>query len=655
MHLRPRARLLAVIVVTFACSLAFSASASADGLGPIFQISQQPPPGDLNLEVGFQATAHNSIADQYLVVWVGEEGAAGSGDYELFGQIIDASGNEVGGDYPLTDDSLDVESFEGHSVTFNPLLNEYAIGFEDDTGASRGIYVLRVSAGGATIGGASLVSDTTYTNIENTEIVFNAAAQEYMVVWKANSGSLQQVWSQRVAMDGTQVGPNDVQVSQMSGFANDSIGLALNPHANEYLVVWRGQDPAELGSNEYEIWGQLLDVAGNQVGADDFRISQAGPDGSTTFQVFPPETAFNAATNEYLVVWNGQDDSLGAAAEREIFGQRLAPDGSQVGADDFRISDMGPEGDTTIQPRGPRVVANPNAREWFVTWASDDNEGGVVNDEYEIYGQYLNAAGEELGTNDFRISQQGPDGDINHDANRPEPAYNSRSCDYLDTWFSGNPDFGTTNEEWEVYGRRVSAPPCVVVPAAPPAGPGPGVCVNVRTGTNAAETMNGTQFGDLIRGLGGNDVINGLQGDDCLYGGTQNDTVSGSEGNDLVQGDSGADVLTGGTGRDRLSGRSGNDKLTGGSGADRLSGSSGRDKLSGGLGNDRLSGGSGNDRIAGNQGRNSYSGGSGNDTINAANGKRERVNCGRGRDTARLDRTDRTRSCERRLRLVRRR
>jgi hypothetical protein len=208
-------------------------------------------------------------------------------------------------------------------------------------------------------------------------------------------------------------------------------------------------------------------------------------------------------------------------------------------------------------------------------------------------------------------------------------------------------------QNW-LCGDRNPPPPPPPAAAAPPALKA-GACANPRDGTNASETLNGTGFGDLIRGLAGDDVVNGLQGDDCLDGGLGKDTLSGAEGNDLLIGGAGNDNATGGVGRDRFTGGSGNDKLTGSSGADTLSGGSGRDTLSGGLANDRLSGGAGNDRISGGAGRNRYSGGSGNDSINAANGKKETVSCGRGRnDKARADRSDRVRGCETVLRLGRR-
>ncbi len=83
-----------------------------------------------------------------------------------------------------------------------------------------------------------------------------------------------------------------------------------------------------------------------------------------------------------------------------------------------------------------------------------------------------------------------------------------------------------------------------------------------------------------------------------------------------------------------------------------MAGGPGRDRISGDLGNDLLSGGSGNDRLDGGEGRNRYFAGGGNDLVDAANGRRENVNCGRGRDRVWADRGDRLRFCEAIFRLL---
>ena len=147
----------------------------------------------------------------------------------------------------------------------------------------------------------------------------------------------------------------------------------------------------------------------------------------------------------------------------------------------------------------------------------------------------------------------------------------------------------------EVAARPQSGEPGGV-PGSEPAGqPGakPGVCANALTGTAAKDVLSGTLSGELIRAGAGNDRVRGGGGSDCL---------EGQAGNDVLLGQAGADRLVGGPGADRL---------------------------------------------VGGAGKNSVSGGRGNDRVNAANGVRDRVDCGRGRDTVTADRADRLRGCER--------
>lgn len=139
----------------------------------------------------------------------------------------------------------------------------------------------------------------------------------------------------------------------------------------------------------------------------------------------------------------------------------------------------------------------------------------------------------------------------------------------------------------------------------------PGRCANVARGTNQGDALGGTIAGDALPALGGADRVFGFGGDDCLAGG------------------------------------GGNDRLFGGDGDDKLRGDSGDDRLYGDAGDDYLSGGAGNDVIKGGAGTNRYFGRAGNDRIYADNGVAEQVNCGSGRDWARVDDADTVASCER--------
>jgi hypothetical protein len=82
-------------------------------------------------------------------------------------------------------------------------------------------------------------------------------------------------------------------------------------------------------------------------------------------------------------------------------------------------------------------------------------------------------------------------------------------------------------------------------------------------------------------------------------------------------------------------------------GADRLQGTRAGDRVLGLGGADTLSGRRGADCLRGGRGRDALFGGAGRDTIRAADGTRDRVDCGRGRDLAIADPDDSVRRCER--------
>lgn len=98
---------------------------------------------------------------------------------------------------------------------------------------------------------------------------------------------------------------------------------------------------------------------------------------------------------------------------------------------------------------------------------------------------------------------------------------------------------------------------------------------------------------------------------------------------------------------DRILGNRRNDRLIGNAGADRLQGRGGQDTILGGRGADVLHGNAGSDFLLGGRGRDSYFGGSGNDHIYSRDGKRDLINCGKGRDRVVADRFDIVRrNCE---------
>ena len=96
----------------------------------------------------------------------------------------------------------------------------------------------------------------------------------------------------------------------------------------------------------------------------------------------------------------------------------------------------------------------------------------------------------------------------------------------------------------------------------------------------------------------------------------------------------------------RIVGTAKGEYLAGGGHDDVILGLGGNDTLLGGVGDDRIEGGPGNDVITGGGGADRLFGGPGSDTINAADGERDTIDCGAGRDRASADSFDVVKNCE---------
>jgi len=302
----------------------------------------------------------------------------------------------------------------------------------------------------------------------NPSAVHNPTNDEFFVVWASDDSvdNEYEIYGRRFDSSTGEPLGDAVRISTMGpdgdpSYAASAPSVAYNSGENEYLVVWMGEDDSgSLVNGEFEIYGQRIDAAtGAEIGNDDFRISDMGPDGVSSFFASSPDAAYNAADDEYLVVWTADDDTAPLVDnEFEVHGQRLdAKTGAELGDNDFRISDMGPDGDTAYGAGAARVAYDSVDNQYLVIWQGDDDAGSLVDGELEVFGQRLDAAtGSEIGANDFRVSDIGPDGNTAFSAQNPRLAYDSRDNEYLVVWSGSDTTFGSGNEV-EIMGQRLDA------------------------------------------------------------------------------------------------------------------------------------------------------------------------------------------------------
>ena len=355
-----------------------------------------------------------------------------------------------------------------------------------------------------------------------------------------------------------------------------------------------------------------------------------------------PGQSVGSAGDGRSYVMNGEATS-GRGAQFAILDDATPAPGGQFGSSQTGVGDLAPGAENPANEVMVGSFSPFTINTEFVT-GQLINDVFIMNPNSERVLQAIidpdNAPGSGFGVG------MTPMGDLNEDG----------FLDFsISSYLSDAPPNGAPSQGRAfIFRSNNTPPPADPKPASPapsrPRALRPGSCANDTLGTSSSDTLGGTRMGDRIFGFRGDDRVEAFRGSDCLSGGRGRDRLESDSGNDRLLGDSGDDRLFGGRGRDRLFGGNGDDLLLGGAGPDLISGGRGRDRLFGGLG-DRLFGEEGNDRIYLPKAAKKVDAGPGDDRVNAANGRRDVVNCGAGRDRVRADRFDRLRGCERVTRL----
>ncbi len=455
-----------------------------------FRISNAGPDGSVEHDAAHEGVAFNSEADQYLVVWDADDRIPGGpplfdGKHEIFGQLLDGDGSRIGA--------------------------QVLVATSGDSG------------------------DPT-RDASNPVAIYNSRSDHYLVVYVASvaataTAAKTEIFARRVSTNGAPIG-NPIRISQTgidSNLRRDSRepGVAFNANDNEYLIVWQSEESDQGSRVEHEIYAQRLNGSTALPVGPPVRVSTMGPNGSTAFDAFDPFVTFSNRMNEYLVVWRGDDDrGTLVEGEFEIFAQRLLANGTAIGEDDFRISQMGPAGDPSFRAEDPAVAYDEVADEYLVTWTGTDDQtlgeevyaqlitgtGAVVRDDFrisdmgpagnpafnidetvvaanpidgeflvvwigednrnvlsvderEVYAQrVLSTSGAEIGIDDARLSSMGPDGVSIYDVFSIEVVYNSNRNEYFVAWSGDDNRSPLVDDELEIFGQRLTptTPQCEV-------------------------------------------------------------------------------------------------------------------------------------------------------------------------------------------------
>lgn len=493
-----------------------------------FRISNTPDTtGNLGATLNADV-AYNPDSDEYLVVWEAQEFDVSPFEYEIFSQLLAGDGTPIGSAVQIsytgvgTDGSVAREP----AVAYNATDHEYlVVWFSDEYAAHQyDIFGLRLDASGMPIGSLSFpvskMDGTSFSRARGPDVVWDPDGDRYLVVWQgidssAGTHQTSEIFGQLLAPDGTRLPPYEVRISSMGDDGDPdattmalSPAVAYNPNSAEFLIVWEGDDSDLNTTYRSEIYGQRLDSSLAEIGAD-FLISETGLSAADDLIALRPDVAYNADSDQYMVVWQGEGTGIEDAFE--IFAQRLDSSAKQIdtgpqsGKTDHRISTMGPPaGDPDYDAHAPRIVAIGGADQYFVVWSADRDLSPLVDGEFEIYGQHLDGFGNLIGSH-VRLSDMGDvDGDADFDGVLPAMAQHDDRILFVWTGDDATPG----DDDGEAWGQLFVIPVHVigVFPVSLSFGNR-----NVHAGPSPPQTMTITNEGAGTLEITSVDLVTGTQ------------------------------------------------------------------------------------------------------------------------------------------------
>jgi hypothetical protein len=365
---------------------------------PAFAADDIPISTAENVQTG-PAVAHNSLDEEYLVVWQDHR----FGPQEFYGQRVSSSGQLLGGEiaimeWPVSDSKAIVYGNGGYLFVW----------LESTAGYSATCYGLRLTDEGVPAGNEIELTTTTVT-YDRIQTVHNQAQDKYLVVWLDTRAGIHQIYGRHVSSDGQL----DAEVLLVDRDAK-AVAVTYNTLMDEYLVVWAEYDPQAAE----DIFGQRL--RGDDLSPLDGVLSIYEGSG---FQGHPA-VAYSPSANQYLVVWS--DDS---GAFKGARGQRISADGVLEGPL-ITVSDTSDTGVADL----PDLIYQPGTGAFLAAWDDERTSNS------RVYGQWVGDDGALLGEN-FTFSE------VSSWQSAPRLASSETGAGYLVVWGDLRNDGG------DIYGN----------------------------------------------------------------------------------------------------------------------------------------------------------------------------------------------------------
>lgn len=388
-------------------------------------------------------------AGNFVVVW--QDGRSGSG-YDIYGQLVDASGSTIGSNFLINDDGGITSQYDPYCAM--DAEGNFVVVWYDYRNGHADIYGQRFDNTGSAIGGNFLINDDGASYYQYTPSCAMDSAGNFVVVWYDSRLGDQNIYGQRYSSAGTSLGGN-FRIDQSASLENNySPRVSMNE--NYYVVVWEN----ESIDNTLNIYKRRYYNNGTPV-ENEIKVNDLEGIANQT----NPNTDMNTSGN-VVVAWRDE------RYPRGIYFQRLDALGNTLGGN-VHIG-MGYSPDVAVSEDSSFFITyyNPNIIQYQKIRPSGDSVGSpiIISDttsglrynprididsdnnavvawydsragNYDIYAQKVNAAGDTVGDN-FRVNDD-PGTAIQY---TPDVAISPSGIIFI-TWYDNR------NGNYDIYGQ----------------------------------------------------------------------------------------------------------------------------------------------------------------------------------------------------------
>jgi hypothetical protein len=342
--------------------------------------------------VDVRVNSDSGMAQQYSpAMAVDDDGSAvvmwqdhRSGEYDIYAQRLDASGNwlwtvdvRVNSDSGATSQCSSAVAVGGSGNS--------VIVWEDRRSGNEDIYIQRLDGSGNKLWAADVrvnpISGTMYRG--NPTVAVDGSGNA-IVVWSDRRNDSGDIYAQRFDGNGNRLCTAEVRVNSDRRIASQWSPAVAVDGSGSAVVVWH-----DCRNVNGDVYAQKLDESGNRLWPSDVRVNSD----SGTAQQLAPTVAVDGSGNA-VVVW--RDERNGGYENADIYAQKLDGSGNRLWASDVRVNS-----DSGIAVQNSSAVAMDGSGDVVVVWTDDRNGSD------DIYAQKLGGIGSKLWPVDVHVSSDG--------------------------------------------------------------------------------------------------------------------------------------------------------------------------------------------------------------------------------------------------------